>query len=80
MVSCISLTENMSPLSVSTSMPNSNVLGISETLGNQELYSTQTIRCHQTVLLMQKNNTTIKNSIIWHRDFKLPGAKKNICC
>ena len=64
MVSCISLTENMSPLSVSTSMPNSNVLGISETLGNQELYSTQTIRCHQTVLLMQKNNTTIKNSII----------------
>ena len=41
MVSCISLTENMSPLSVSTSMPNSNVLGISETLGNQELYSTQ---------------------------------------
>ena len=74
MVSCISLTENMSPLSVSTSMPNSNVLG--KWNSNQELYSTQTIRCHQTVLLMQKNNTTIKNSIIWHRDFKLPGAKK----
>ena len=66
----------MSPLSVSTSMPNSNVLGISETLGNQELYSTQTIRCHQTVLLMQKNNTTINFFIIWHREFKLPGAKK----
>ena len=74
MVSCTSLTENVSALSVSTSMPNSNVLD--KWNSNQVLYSTQKIRCHQIVLLMQKHNTTIKNSIIWHREFKLPGAKK----
>ena len=63
MVSCISLTENVSPLSVSTSMPNSNALG-SKRNSDQVLYSTQRIRCHQRVLLMQKHNTTLKNSII----------------
>ena len=68
MVSCISLTENVSPLSVSSSMPNSNALD-SKWNSNQVLYSTQRIRCHQIVLLMQKYNTTLKNSIIWHRSW-----------